>query len=154
MPIRFQMPMMPHGVQVALGKLGKLLSFDDKITYDIKKYLPKTQDEFFSRIHSTINRLRDKNQRKINETHIHMVIDLLLPASAITNIEVKREAAEMIAKMEDGAQIITNYMWFLREYLHFLRELGQGCEQEVNEVKDCYRLQLRQNSYIKKITFT
>ena len=121
------------------GKPKRLLSFVDNIDRNIKKYLPKTQEDFFSRIHSTINRLQDKDQTKISETYVHILIYMLLPTSAITNIEVKTEAAESIAEMENGAQIITNYMRFLREYMKFLRELGQGCEKLLKEVQACYR---------------
>ena len=91
--------------------------------------LPKTQGEFFSRIHSTINRLKDKSRNEIAMIQRHLQMDMLLPFSAVTSFEVKREAADKIAEIEDGAQLITDYLWFLWE-------LGLESDEKVS---DCYR---------------
>ena len=67
--------------------------------------LPKTHDEFLSRMQSTIQRLKDKSADKIPKIRQHLKIDMLLPFSALTRDRLKKQAAEKLGEMEDGAQL-------------------------------------------------
>ena len=88
--------------------------------------LPKTHEEYLSRLHSTINRLKDKSPDKIAKIRQHLKIDLQIPFSAVKSDRVKREAAEKLGEMEDGAQIIT-------DYLQFLWDLGLDSNEEADK---------------------
>ena len=101
--------------------------------------LPKTHDEFLSRMQSTIHRLKEKSPDKIPKIRHHLKIDVLIPFGALKSDRVKKQAAEKLGEMEDGAQL-------LADYLQFLWDLGLDSDEEVDKT---YRLLYFHNIYAK-----
>ena len=83
--------------------------------------------------------LKDKSPDKIPKIRQHLKIDMLLPFSALTRDRLKKQAAEKLGEMEDGAQL-------LADYLQFLWDLGLDSDEEVDKT---YRLLYFHNIYAK-----